>query len=377
MSDRVVLEGVSVATARSRTEIVEQVSLSVRPGETLGLVGESGSGKTTLGLAMLAHARRGLRISGGRVVVDDRDILDLKKKELSALRGREMAYVPQDPTTALNPGLRIGTQLTEVMTAHGYSRDEARSRIVELLPEVGLADIPNLERSYPHQLSGGQQQRVGIAMAFACRPGVIVLDEPTTGLDVTTQRTVLTTVRELCARHGVAAIYVSHDLLVVNELAERVAVVYSGRIVEFGTTADVLRNPRHPYTRMLLRAVPRPEEAVRLVGIDGNQPRPGQRPHGCAFLERCPLRVPACERELPELYPAGPDGHVARCFRLDDSEEIAVADLSAGSHPHPVAAATEPMLEVSGLDAHYGPRQVLDDVSLVVPKLACVAVVGE
>ncbi|MBA2573887.1 MAG: ABC transporter ATP-binding protein, partial [Nocardioidaceae bacterium] len=211
------------------------LSFEIAPGEVLGVVGESGSGKTTVGLALLGHARGGLRITGGEVLLGDQDILMLDEESLRQLRGSIVSYVPQDPASSLNPALRIGIQLREVLQTHspgrGGNHDE---RIAEMMREVALPDDPKYLRRYPHELSGGQQQRVGLAMAFANRPRLIVLDEPTTGLDVTTQATVLSTVRELAAAHNVAALYVSHDLAVVAALARRVAVMYSGRVVELG-----------------------------------------------------------------------------------------------------------------------------------------------
>jgi peptide/nickel transport system ATP-binding protein len=214
-------------------DIVEDISFDVGAGEVLGLVGESGSGKSTVGVALLGHARRGARIAGGEVRIEDRNILALPPEELRALRGRTVSYVPQDPGAALNPALRIRLQLEETLIAHGFGslHEARRTRLDEMLDEVLLPRDEQFLRRYPHQLSGGQQQRVGLAMAFACRPRVIVLDEPTTGLDVTTQAHVLETVRSLCDAHGVAAVYVSHDLAVVAAIANRVAVMYGGRIV--------------------------------------------------------------------------------------------------------------------------------------------------
>jgi peptide/nickel transport system ATP-binding protein len=380
---RVVVENLTVTVARSGAEVVQDISISVRAGEILGIVGESGSGKTTLGLAMIGHTRRGLEISGGTVVVDGRDLRKLPADELLALRGDKMSYVPQDPGTALNPARRIGPQMAEALTAHGRSKEDAEARIAELLREVGLSHVPNVLTSYPHQLSGGQQQRVAIAIAFACRPGLIVLDEPTTGLDVTTQRTVLETVKELCAKYGVAAVYVSHDVMVVGELADRVAVVYSGRIIETGTTDEVFRAPQHPYTRGLLRSVPSPEHSSRLVGMEGVPPRPGQRTPGCAFAPRCVVHVERCGSEKPELVPAGAEGHVARCFLVGEvaarePASVVVTELP----PQPAAAAVaasmpEAVLRVDELNASYGVRPVLFGINLAVPPNSCVAVVGE
>src|SRR4029077_13606529 len=215
---------------RVGADVISDVSFAVRAGQVLGLVGESGSGKTTVVLALLGHARRGLRISSGQVLLDGIDLLRLSPAGLRAARGARVAYVPQDPSAALNPTLRVGTQLREAMRVHRGAIDDPDARIVEVLREVRLDAVPDLLRRYPHQLSGGQQQRVGLAMAFACRPSLIVLDEPTTGLDVSTQRHILDTMRSLCRGYGVAAVYVSHDLAVVSELVAEVAVMYAGRI---------------------------------------------------------------------------------------------------------------------------------------------------
>ena len=381
---RVVVDHVTVKARKSAAEVIQDISLSVAAGEILGVVGESGSGKTTLGLAMISYARRGLEISHGSVLVDGKDLGSLSDEELRALRGTALAYVPQDPGTALNPARRIGSQLAETLTAHRYSKNDADARIEELLDEVGLRSVSNVLQAYPHQLSGGQQQRVTLAMAFACRPGLIVLDEPTTGLDVTTQRIVLATAKQMCTRHGVAAIYVSHDILVVGAVADRVAVVYSGRVVEIGTTEEVFGSPQHPYTRGLLRAVPSPERSGRLVGMEGVPPRPGQRPVGCVFVSRCPVHVERCQSERPELTAAGAEHHLARCFLVGEVAGREPSSLREGGEaPTPGEPTTTlpqahgAVLQVSGLDAHYGAWQVLHDVRLAVPPNTCVAVVGE
>ncbi|WIX99723.1 ABC transporter ATP-binding protein [Amycolatopsis mongoliensis] len=254
--------GLAVSTTAG-TAVLSDVSYAVAPGEVLALVGESGSGKTTAGLAALGHFRRGLALSGGRITVCPRDAdpVDVLSADVAArrrLRGSTVAYIPQDPALSLNPALRIGLQIAEVLETHGYP-GPVGGRVGEVLEEVGLPADPAYRRRYPHQLSGGQQQRVGIAMAFACRPAVVVLDEPTTGLDVVTQSLVLKTVRSLTAEHGVAALYITHDLAVVAEIADRVAVMYRGAIVECGPASSVLRTPSHAYTRRLLDAVPDPD----------------------------------------------------------------------------------------------------------------------
>src|SRR5580698_1320098 len=298
-------------------DVVRGVSFAVSAGEMLGLVGESGSGKTTVALALLGHTRRGLRITAGQVLLDGTDLLTLSPGELRAVRGARVSYVPQDPSSALNPALRIGTQIREVLRAHDA---EAGDRVAEVMREVDLDATPEMLRRYPHQLSGGQQQRVALAMAFACRPSLIVLDEPTTGLDVSTQRHVLDTVRGLCRSYGVAAVYVSHDLAVVSGLVSDVAVMYAGRVVEIGATGLLFGEPMHPYTRGLIGAVPSPERAEVLTGIDGQQPRPGRRGAGCSFAARCGHAVSVCASQTPE--PVTVAGRSVRCLRATDIEVI-------------------------------------------------------
>ncbi len=377
---RLVVEGLTVAAVGSGATIIEDVSVRVAAGEVLGVVGESGSGKTTLGLAMVGHARRGLEIAAGSVCLDGTDLFSLSPAELRKLRGAAMAYVPQDPSSAINPSLRVGGQLEEILAAHGRQGAEADARLQEVLAEVGLDSRHGILSVYPHQLSGGQQQRVAIAMAFACRPGLIVLDEPTTGLDVTTQRTVLETVARMCASYGVAAVYVSHDVVVVGELSNRVAVVYSGRVVETGATADVFGAPAHPYTQGLLRAVPSPERSGRLVGMEGVPPRPGQRPPGCGFAPRCPLVIERCTVAMPELVPTDRTGQLARCVLVETGQahtEGALASASGQDLAEPAESGAAPVLQVTGLDAFYGDRQVLFGIHLAVPQETCVAIVGE
>ncbi len=371
------VEGLRIEVEGRGVDIVDEVGFHIAAGEVLGLVGESGSGKTTVGLALLGHTRRGARIAGGRVTVDGREILGLPESELRRLRGKTVSYVPQDPGAALNPALRIGTQLLETLEAHGFgaSGEERRSRLTEMLEEVLLPSHPTFLSRYPHQLSGGQQQRVGLAMAFACRPRVIVLDEPTTGLDVTTQAHVLRTVRELCDAHGVAALYVSHDLAVVATLANRVAVMYAGRLIEVGPERVLFQSAAHPYTRRLVEAIPELSGRHALEGIPGTAPRPGHRPAGCFFAPRCDFAVTECTAAFPAAAVVS-DGHSVRCHRHDDVLALSARERRPAL---PVATPTEPdaLLTLRGVCASHGARLVVFDVDLAVKPGQCVALVGE
>ena len=374
---RVVVDGLTIVTSGLGARVVDDVAMQVAAGEVLGVVGESGSGKTTLGLAMIGHVRRGLRFGAGTIRLDGTDLRSLSPERLRRLRGSAMAYVPQDPSTALNPTMRVGAQLREALAVHGRTGAELESRIADVLAEVGLQARPGLLSAYPHQLSGGQQQRVAIAMAFACRPGLIVLDEPTTGLDVTTQRTVLDTVADMCSAYGVAAVYVSHDVAVVGELAHRVAVLYAGRIIEAGPTTEVFGAPVHPYTKGLLRAVPSPERSQRLVGMEGVPPRPGQRTSGCAFEPRCPVRIERCRVELPDLSAVGP-AHQARCLLVEQRAGTAAAfPVEVLPHQPTAAPGVQPALVVDRLNASYGSTPVLLNIAVAVRPNSCVAIVGE
>jgi peptide/nickel transport system ATP-binding protein len=376
---RLVVEDLQVLRApirgREAVDVVDEISFRVQPGQVLGLVGESGSGKTTMALALLGHVRRGLVIGDGKVLVDGQDILQLSPGDLQHVRGRQVAYVPQDPSSALNPTLKVGTQLREVLESYEGGPKVREERLAEMLVEVGLSTVPGILDSYPHQLSGGQQQRVGLAMAFACRPQLIVLDEPTTGLDVTTQRRVLETIRQLCESYQVAAVYISHDLAVVAEIADHVAVLYAGRTAEAGPAREVFTTPSHPYTRGLLRAIPSLTDAHMLIGLSGQPPRPGNRPPGCFFQPRCEFAVPECERGQPPMIEVSPTGHAARCLRA--AEVAALADTAGGPPARPASpAAKAPLLDVRDLSATYGRKTVLHDIAFAVPGQQCVAVVG-
>jgi len=356
-------------------DVLSGVTFNLERGEIIGLVGESGSGKTTLATALLAHARRGARIVGGQVEVSGQSLLTLAGEDLRRARGSLIGYVAQDPATALNPALRIGSLLRETLGVHQVELDRAaqQQRIVETLRDVGLPDDAQFLRRFPHQLSGGQQQRVMLALAFVLRPALIVLDEPTTALDVTTQAHILATLRRLCKSLGVAAVYVSHDLAVIKDLVDRVMVMYAGRIVEVAQRDVLFHQPAHPYTRGLLAAIPDVSQRRDLLAIAGHAPAPGQRPQGCAFAPRCSRRVAACSVLEPSLQELSLRQRVA-CVapHLQALQRVAPASVA------PIAEAVEcpPLLEVKDLNLAYD-RQVLFDVSLRVAAGECLALVGE
>jgi peptide/nickel transport system ATP-binding protein len=352
-------------------DIIDGVSFAVRPGEVFGLVGESGSGKTSTALALLGHARRGTRIAAGAVTVDGWDILVLPPAARRLARGQRISYVPQDASAGLNPRHRISQQIGEVLVAHG----KPRSRVASLIAQVRLPSDPAFLQRYPFELSGGQQQRVAIAMALSCQPKVVVLDEPTTGLDATTQAHILSLLRDLGSQTGAAFVYVSHDLAVVNDLAHRVGVMYAGRLVEVGRRDGVFGNPGHPYTSLLLASVPRLAQPRALTGIGGAAPPPGRRPNGCAFAPRCPVAVSRCVEQFPDEMLDG--DHMARCWRAWTSVEKAGGAWEAAS----AFAARDALLTAYGVFASYrhpGRRfEVLRDVSFSVRAGGCLAIVGE
>jgi peptide/nickel transport system ATP-binding protein len=356
-------------------DVVDEVTLEIQPGEVLGLVGESGSGKTTVGLAVLGHARRGVHLTAGSVMIKGREMLSLAPGDLRRARGNLVSYVPQDPSTALNPALRVGRQIMEVLEFHDFGGSDAarRERVKEVMAEVLLPSTRQFLRRYPHQLSGGQQQRVGLAMAFACRPAVIVLDEPTTGLDVSTQAHVLATVRELCRQHGVAALYVTHDLAVVANLADRVAVMYAGRIIEQGPTALIFARPAHPYSRHLIAAAPDISGQRATVGLPGRAPSPGHRPIGCAFALRCEFASEECTVAFPMVTEVAM-GHTVRCVK-PFSSPVRTAPVK-GTTGRPTAD-VDATLVLDGVSVSYIGQTVVHDIDLHIGKGECLALVGE
>ncbi|WP_198412305.1 ABC transporter ATP-binding protein [Nocardioides mangrovicus] len=362
-------------TARPGVDVVDDIDLVLKPGEVVGLVGESGSGKTTVGTALLGYTRAGALIEKGKVLFEDKDVLGLPWQQVRQLRGEEIAYVPQDPAAALNPSIRIGKQIVELLELRGIGTPASRLQGArDGLAEVGLPNDDEFLRRYSHQLSGGQVQRVALAMAFLPKPKVLVLDEPTTGLDVTTQGMVLQTMGELCRSHGVAALYVTHDLAVISNIADRVAVMYAGQIAELGPRETIFGQPTHPYTRALLDSIPHLSQARALTGIPGRTPAPGARPDGCRFHDRCSYAIDECSAGVPELREVAPD-HLVRCIR---SEQIGHWDISRGTVPDSDPNQhREPILTLGDLKVFYGHTEVVHGVSFEVGKAEVVALVGE
>ena len=317
---RLEVRDLEVRIGAAGPDVVSEIGFAVPAGEVLGLVGESGSGKTTVALALLGHARRGLRIRGGEVLLDGDRPAPAEPGRTARGARRQGRLRPPGSVRRAQPGAAGGHATARGLEVHPGVASDPAGRVREVMREARLDATPEMLRRYPHQLSGGQQQRVSLAMAFCCRPSLIVLDEPTTGLDVSTQRHVLETVRSLCRSYGVAAVYVSHDLAVVGGLVSEVAVMYAGRIIEIGPTAKVFGEPLHPYTRGLLAAVPSPLRAEVLTGIEGQPPRPGRRGPGCSFAARCGFAVGECRARPPA--PALIDGRAVRCIRVT---EIAAA----------------------------------------------------
>ena len=305
------------------TEIIpalRSVSLAVPAGQTYGIVGESGSGKSTLALAVMGYLPENAMIDSGRILFRGSNLAERSLPAMRRIWGAQMALVPQDPLASLNPSLRVGVQVEEVVRHHhGLGGPELQSRVMNLLGMVRLRDPERIYNSYPHQLSGGQQQRVLIAMALSTEPALLVLDEPTTGLDTTTQAAVLDLIRDLMQERGTAALYVTHNLGVVARICDRVAVLYAGELLEDGPTAGMYKTPLHPYTRGLLDSVPRLGEnksAIRLRPIEGAIPGFNDLSGGCIFRPRCPLAIEICKQD-PPLFESGPD-RLSRCHRWQE-----------------------------------------------------------
>jgi peptide/nickel transport system ATP-binding protein len=360
--------------------VLRSVSFTVAPGEAYGLVGESGCGKSTTAYAALRYLPRNGVITGGRALIDGTDVTHLSAGQLQRLRATRVSMVYQDPGSALNPTLKVGPQVEEAFTVLGLSG--AHERALEALNRVRIADARQVMDRYPHQLSGGMQQRVVIAMALACDPQLLVLDEPTTGLDATVEAEVLDLVQSLRTETGAALLLIAHNLGVIRRMCDRVGVMYAGKLVEEGPAREVFDQPRHPYTVGLLRCLPRRgarKEHRRLQTIPGFLPQIGEPLPACVFVDRCPLATDICSQDPPPLVPVG-DGRVSRCHhtdRIDEIPEPVYDDLAA-----PVAAAaSEPVLQLVNVSKTFkqGNQQVyaLADIDLELRAGETLGLVGE
>jgi len=320
---------VSFRSEKNLIPAVDGISFDLFKGEILGVVGESGSGKSvtslsTMGLIPIPPGE----IESGEILFDGKDLTKCNEKEMREIRGNDISMIFQEPMTSLNPLFTIGNQLYEAIKLHtSLKMKEARQRAIELLTLVGIPRASEIVREYPHQLSGGMRQRVMIAMAMACNPKVLIADEPTTALDVTIQAQILSLMRELNERMDTSIIFITHDLGVVAEVCDRVLVMYSGQIVEQGDVRTILKNPKHPYTRGLIKSVPDIRGVKdRLYSIPGNVPRPGSIKCGCRFAARCEEMLNECLDKTPPLYQTENSNHIVRCFLHSGKGEVEADD---------------------------------------------------
>ncbi|OTG84142.1 peptide ABC transporter ATP-binding protein [Acinetobacter sp. ANC 4558] len=373
------VQNLSVGLVTTAKDVISEISFDLKEGEVLGLVGESGSGKTTLSSALLGYSRHGAKITQGKVELDGEDILALDEHALRQIRGSKISHVAQDPGTALNPSLRIGQHLDELLEVHHKQITPAERliKVKKILQEVGLPADDQFLKRFPHQLSGGQQQRILLALAFLLHPRLIVLDEPTTALDVTTQTLVLNIIRKLCQEYKVSAIYVSHDLTVVKDIADRVIVLYSGRIAEDAQLPQLFEQPKHPYTQGLIHAIPDVSIRKLLSPIEGHAPSPNHRPAGCAFAPRCFYATDLCRTQHPQLIKMVDEfePHFVACHHLNQIElfEPVQEELSLNLQE----SEQKVLLNVENINAWYGHHQVLFDASFQLRQGECLALVGE
>ena len=385
------------STRAGPVKAVRDISFEIRPGEALGLVGESGCGKSTLAYGVMNYIAKNGQATSGRILFNDNDILQKSPRELNQIRGNRIAMVYQDPMTALNPSMRIGDQLTEVLFEHeGLKGYPAKERCIQMLKQVRMPDPEDIMGRFSHQLSGGQQQRVLIAMALLMDPELLVMDEPTTGLDVTIEAGILDLISDLKRELGSTILYISHNLGVVSQIAERMAVMYAGEIVEEGLVTDVFKDPRHPYTVALLDCIPKigsSRHAESLRPIRGRVPSLRGDIQGCAFEPRCDRADERCKVEHPNLDLVT-DGHLARCFfpvSTQDKVPDAVLKEQVATLPHPTD--NELVLKIEGLKTYFraqavglaglaGKRQkgfvkAVDNVDLAVHRQNTFGIVGE
>ena len=341
--------------------ILRNVNLAVNAGESIGIVGESGSGKSTVALAAMGYLKRGLRVIGGNVNFLGNDMFKLPENQLRQIRGSQLALIPQNSGQSLTPSMRIGSQLTEALELHSTSpKDKQPAQVIDLLSKVRLPDPKSIVKRYPHELSGGQQQRVAVAMALAGEPQALLLDEPTTGLDVTTQAHILELLRELALQEQTAMVYVSHDLGAIARVCERIVVMYAGEIVLEGSARLVLKNPVHPYASGLLASIPRLHSSNLPASLEGIPPIPGQTGDGCAFAPRCALAETKCYEEHPRLITTG-DGQISRCHFADIASEWPIAKGSTTTTAHKTSF-TDTILALDDVSISYAKRTIIEQL---------------
>ncbi len=323
-------------TARGILKALNNITFDVRPGEVFGLVGETGCGKTVTGLSILRLLPKSARITNGSILFNENDLLRTSTKEMEALRGNDIAMIFQDPSSSLNPVFTVGSQMERVIRQHTQMNGkDAKNRAAEMLDKVGLPDVQRMLAAYPHQLSGGQQQRVMIAMALSCNPRLLIADEPTTALDVTIQAQILRLLRNLQEQFEFSVILITHNLGVVAQTCDRLAVLYAGRVAEIGSTEDIFNNPQHPYTRGLMNAIPRPgSRGKKMAAIPGTVPSNPGAVTGCPFAPRCEHVFDRCKVETPALINVSA-GHHAACFLIDNRPQTEDHGLSSAVNPKP------------------------------------------
>ena len=370
--------------------VLRSVSFEVMAGEAYGLVGESGCGKSTAAYAAMRYLPRNGKITSGKISFEGRDLVTMSVEEVRKLRSSAISMVYQSPIAALNPSLRVGTQVAEVFTIEGASKDEAMARTEEALTLVQIADVGKVMRRYPHELSGGMAQRVVIAMALATNPRLLILDEPTTGLDATVEAEVLDLVRALRAEMGTSVLFISHNLGVIRSMCDRVGVLYAGQLVEEGRTVELLNEARHPYTVGLLRCIPRAglrKDLHRLDTIPGTLPPLGTVITGCVYVDRCPIATDQCRTEKPPVVELE-NGHRSRCFHPDlapdiprNSETLEITELMVHKHDSAPASHDDSLIKLAGLSKTFGKDdetvRVLSDIALSVAAGETLGLVGE
>jgi len=386
---------ISYSSGNIEHPVLQDINLEIQPNQIYGLVGESGSGKTTLGLSIMRYLSAEGRITSGSIQFASKDLLTLSKSDLRQLWGKEISLVPQDPYSSLNPSLRIGDQLSEIFQVHNnQSKQESAKQTIMWLEKVRLPDPQNLINKYPHELSGGQKQRILVAMALSTQPKLLVLDEPTTSLDVTTEAVVLDLLRNLIRDQGTSVLYITHNLGIVAGLTDRVAVLYAGELVEDSPTEQIYSKPLHPYTIGLLNSVPKlgiDKNNSALAGIPGQIPSPGEISSGCVFAPRCPVAISICSEERPLLEHPSPDRSV-RCFLWQEIQSgKLIVHLEEKPLPELFPEDEGPILQLDDLNVEYKTRssglnsllgrkqsfKAVDKVSLEVTKTHTLGIVGE